>query len=77
MTEGPGGAIRQCHIPRAVNVGAFTMAHQKDPEKVLLAVDFKILAPDSASTSVGTTNGKQNLFKIIDNTNASTEGSVN
>ena len=77
VTEGPGGAIRHFHIPRAVNVGAFTMSHQKAPQKVLLAVEFKILVPDSASTSVGTTNGKQNLFKIIDNTNASTEGSVN
>ncbi len=77
VTEGPGGAVRHFHIPRAVNVGAFTMAHQKAPQKVLLAVEFKILVPDSVSTSVGTTNGKENLFKIIDNTNASTEGSVN
>lgn len=77
VTEGPGGAIRHFHIPRAVNVGAFSMAHQKAPQKVLIAVEFKILVPDSASTSVGTTNGKENMFRIVDNTNASTEGAVN
>jgi len=77
VTEGPGGAIRHFHIPRAVNVGAFSMAHQKAPQKVLLAVEFKILVPDSSSTSVGTTNGKENMFRIVDNTNATTDGAVN
>jgi len=77
ITQGPGGALRHIQIPRAVNVGAFSMAHQKAPQKVLIAVEFKILVPDSNSTSVGTTDGKENLFKIVDNTNATTEGAVN
>jgi len=77
VTEGAGGSIRHLQIPRAVNVGAFSMAHQKAPQKVLIAVEFKILVPDSSSTSVGTTDGKENLFRIVENTNAATEGSVN
>ncbi len=77
VTSGPSGAIRHIQIPRAVNVGAFSMAHQKAPQKVLIAVEFKILVPDSSSTAVGTTDGKNNLFRIVDNTNSTTEGSVN
>jgi hypothetical protein len=77
VTEGASGAIRHFQIPRAVNVGAFSMAHQKAPQKVLIAVEFKILVPDSSSTSVGTTDGKENLFRIVENTNGSTEGVVN
>lgn len=77
VTEGASGAIRHFQIPRAVNVGAFSMAHQKAPQKVLIAVEFKILVPDANSTSVGTTDGKKNLFRIVENTNGSTEGVVN
>ena len=77
VTEGPSGAIRHLQIPRAINVGAFSMAQQKAPQKVLLATEFKLLVPDSAAASVGTTDGKKNIFRIVDNTNATTEGSVN
>ena len=77
VTEGPSGAIRHLQIPRAINVGAFSMAQQKAPQKVLLATEFKLLVPDTASASVGTTDGKKNIFRIVDNTNATTEGSVN
>ena len=77
IVDGPSGADRHVEIPRAVNVGAFSMAHQKAPQKVLIAVEFKILVPDSSSTAVGTTDGKNNLFRIVDNTNSTTEGSVN
>ena len=77
ITEGPSGNIRHFQIPRAVNVGAFSMAHQKAPQKVLIAVEFKILVPSSTAQSVGTTDGKENLFRIVENTNGSTEGVVN
>ena len=53
------------------------MAQQKAPQKVLLATEFKLLVPDATATSVGTTDGKKNIFRIVDNTNATTEGSVN
>jgi hypothetical protein len=53
------------------------MAHQKAPQKVLIAVEFKILVPSSTAQSVGTTDGKENLFRIVENTNGSTEGVVN
>ena len=65
VTEGPSGVIRHLQIPRAINVGAFTMANQKAPQKVLLATEFKILIPDAASRSVGTTDGKENIFRIV------------
>jgi len=77
ITEGPSGNIRHFQIPRAVNVGAFSMAHQKAPQKVLIAVEFKILVPSSTAQSVGTTDGKENLFRIVENTNGTTEGVVN
>ena len=77
IPDGPSGAIRHLQIPRAINVGAFSMAQQKAPQKVLLATEFKLLVPDATATSVGTTDGKKNIFRIVDNTNANTEGSVN
>jgi hypothetical protein len=77
VTEGPGGSIRHLQIPRAINVGAFSMAQAKAPQKVLLATEFKLLAPDATATSVGLTDGKKNIFRIVDNTNSATEGSVN
>ena len=40
ITEGPSGAIRHLQIPRAINVGAFSMAQQKAPQKVLLATEL-------------------------------------
>jgi len=56
-----GGTLkkRDIQIPRAVNVGAFSMSHAKAPQKVLLSVEYKLLKPgDSAQFS--------EIFKIID-----------
>lgn len=56
-----GGTLkkRDVLVPRAVNVGAFSMTHAKAPQKVLVAVEYKVLKPG---------NGAQfsELFKIID-----------
>jgi len=63
IVDGPNGADRHVEIPRAVNVGAFSMAHQKAPQKVVIATEFKLLAP-KANAQYG------EMFRIIDNTNA-------
>ena len=63
IVDGPNGADRHVEIPRAVNVGAFSMAHQKAPQKVVIATEFKLLAPKANAQY-------QELFRIIDNTNA-------
>jgi len=34
-TDGPAGADRQFHIPRAVNVGSFAMSHQRLQQKLV------------------------------------------
>jgi len=75
-TDGPAGADRQFHIPRAVNVGSFAMAHQKAPAKVSLATEFKLLVPDS-TLNVGSSGGSYYLFKVIDNTNDTDELDIN
>ena len=62
IVDGPSGADRHVEIPRAVNVGAFSMAHQKAPQKVVIATEFKLLAPKANAQY-------QELFRIIDNTN--------
>tara|TARA_A100001011_G_scaffold390696_1_gene474679 strand:+ start:543 stop:1196 length:654 start_codon:yes stop_codon:yes gene_type:complete len=63
IVDGPAGADRHVQIPRAINVGAFSMAHQKAPQKVVIATEFKVLAPK------GTVSQFQELFRIVDNTN--------
>ena len=75
-TDGPAGADRQFHIPRAVNVGSFAMSHQKAPAKVSLATEFKLLVPDS-TLNVGSTGGAYYLFKVKDNTNDTDELDIN
>ena len=65
IVDGPAGADRHVEIPRAINVGAFSMAHQKAPQKVVIATEFKVLAPKS----VQSTNQFTELFRIVDNTN--------
>jgi uncharacterized membrane-anchored protein len=75
-TDGPAGADRQFHIPRAVNVGSFAMSHQKAPAKVSLATEFKLLVPDS-TINVGSTSGAYYLFRVIDNTNDTDELDIN
>ena len=62
LVDGPAGADRHVEIPRAVNVGAFSMAHQKAPQKVVIATEFKVLKPKSVSQHT-------DLFRIVDNKN--------
>lgn len=56
-----GGTLkkRDVLVPRAVNVGAFSMTHAKAPQKVLVAVEYKVLKPGSGAQFT-------ELFKIID-----------
>lgn len=73
IVDGPAGADRHVEIPRAINVGAFSMAHQKAPQKVVIAVEFKVLKPKS----VQSTNQFLDLFRIVDNTNDSDVFDIN
>jgi len=76
-TDGKAGSDRQFHIPRAVNIGSFSMAHQKAPQKVTLATEFKVLVPDS-TLNVGThANGQYYLFIVVENRNDSDELDIN
>ena len=70
IVDGPAGADRHVEIPRAINVGAFSMAHQKAPQKVVIGVEFKVLKPKSVSQYT-------DLFRIIDNTNDSDVFDIN
>ncbi len=70
IVDGPAGADRHVEIPRAVNVGAFSMAHQKAPQKVVIATEFKVLRPKSVGQY-------QELFRIVDNTNDSDVFDIN
>ena len=70
IVDGPAGADRHVEIPRAVNVGAFSMAHQKAPQKVVIGVEFKVLRPKSVAQYT-------ELFRIIDNTNDSDVFDIN
>ena len=56
-----GGTLkkRDVLVPRAVNVGAFSMTHAKAPQKVLVSVEYKVLKPGSGAQF-------SELFKIID-----------
>lgn len=56
-----GGTLkkRDIQVPRAVNVGAFSMTHAKAPQKVLVAVEYKLLKPGSGAQFT-------ELFKIVD-----------
>ena len=62
VVDGPAGADRHVEVPRALNVGAFSMAHQKAPQKVVIATEFKVLKPKSVSQHT-------DLFRIVDNKN--------
>ena len=70
IVDGPAGADRHVEIPRAINVGAFSMAHQKAPQKVVIGVEFKVLRPKSVAQYT-------ELFRIIDNTNDSDVFDIN
>ena len=56
-----GGTLkkRDIQVPSAVNVGAFSMTPAKAPQKVLVAVEYKVLKPGSGAQFT-------ELFKIID-----------
>jgi hypothetical protein len=73
IVDGPAGADRHVEIPRSVNVGAFSMAHQKAPQKVVIAVEFKVLKPKALQS----TNQFTDLFRIVDNTNDSDVFDIN
>ena len=51
--DGQAGSDRQFWMPRTVNTGSFSMAHQKAPNKVTLATEFKLLVPESNGLNVG------------------------
>ena len=51
--------VRDIHVPRAVNVGAFSMTHAKAPQKVTITIEYKVLKPNSDAPFA-------NIFKIID-----------
>jgi hypothetical protein len=70
IVDGPNGADRHVEIPRSINVGAFSMAHQKAPQKVVIGIEFKVLKPKSVSQYT-------DLFRIIDNTNDSEVFDIN
>lgn len=63
---GGGGAsddyVREIQVPRAVAIGAISMAHQKAPAKTLVSAAFRLLVPESTSA-----NGTD-IFKIVDET---------
>ena len=75
--DGKAGADRQFHIPRAVNTGSFAMAHQKAPQKVTLATEFKLLVPESSGLNVGAVNGAYSLFIVVENRNDSETLDIN
>ena len=58
-----GGTLkkRDVLVPRAVNVGAFSMTHAKAPQKVLVSVEYKVLKPGSGAQFA-------ELFRIVDET---------
>ena len=50
---------RDVQVPRAVNVGAFSMVHAKAPQKVTITVEYKVLKPNTGAPFA-------QIFKIID-----------
>ena len=50
---------RDIHVPRAVNIGAFSMVHAKAPQKVTITIEYKVLKPNSDAPF-------SNIFKVID-----------
>lgn len=77
-TDGKAGSDRQFHMPRAVNVGSFSMAHQKAPQKVTLATEFKLLVPETSGLNVGAdAAGNYYLFIVVENRNDGDELDIN
>lgn len=50
---------RDIQVPRAVNIGAFSMVHAKAPQKVTITIEYKVLKPNSDAPF-------SNIFKVID-----------
>ena len=51
--------VRDIHVPRAVNIGAFSMVHAKAPQKVTITIEYKVLKPNTGAPF-------SNIFKVID-----------
>jgi hypothetical protein len=75
-TDGQAGSDRQFWMPRTVNTGSFSMAHQKAPNKVTLATEFKLLVPDTLSVG-SDAKGNKYLFVVVENRNDSDELDIN
>lgn len=76
--DGQAGSDRQFWMPRTVNTGSFSMAHQKAPAKVTLATEFKLLVPESTGLNVGSDSaGNYYLFVVVENRNDSDELDIN
>ena len=50
---------RDIQVPRAVNIGAFSMVHAKAPQKVTITIEYKVLKPNTGAPFA-------NIFKVID-----------
>ena len=50
---------RDIQVPRAVNIGAFSMVHAKAPQKVTITIEYKVLKPNTGAPF-------SNIFKVID-----------
>ena len=50
---------RDIHVPRAVNIGAFSMVHAKAPQKVTITIEYKVLKPNTGAPFA-------QIFKVID-----------
>jgi hypothetical protein len=57
--EGGTAKSRDIQVPRAVNIGAFSMVHAKAPQKVTVTIEYKVLKPNSDAPFA-------NIFKVID-----------
>jgi hypothetical protein len=76
--DGQAGSDRQFWMPRTVNTGSFSMAHQKAPNKVTLATEFKLLVPESTGLNVGSDGaGNYYLYVVVENRNDSDELDIN
>ena len=76
--DGQAGSDRQFWMPRTVNTGSFSMAHQKAPNKVTLATEFKLLVPESTGLNVGSDSaGNYYLYVVVENRNDSDELDIN
>tara|TARA_Y100000004_G_C8932536_1_gene420674 strand:- start:381 stop:980 length:600 start_codon:yes stop_codon:yes gene_type:complete len=51
--------IRDIQVPRAVNIGAFSMVHAKAPQKVTITIEYKVLKPNTGAPYTA-------IFKVID-----------